>query len=149
MMLLILDENPSDAARKVPDRLKHKQLLELMQMISCIVDFGYDKILQGNAIKEWIMKNIDWTYVYAKTLVEKQYMNLKEETRIKYQCLLDLLILRCKYVIVPNLKTAIFRYVKEYEEFTEYSTNTELPIETAIKEYEKYVEFKKDKWKGE
>ena len=43
-------------------------------------------------------------------------------------------------------KTAIFRYVKEYEEFTEYSTNAELPIEVAIEEYEKYVEFKKDKW---
>ena len=142
MMLLILDENPSDAARKIPDRLKHKQLLELMQMISCIVDFGYDKIPQGKAIKEWITKNIDWTYVYAKTLVEKQYMSLKEETRIKYQCLLDLLILRCKYVIVPNAKTAIFRYVKEYED-TEYPTNAELPIDVAIKEYKKYL-----KWKG-
>ena len=47
------------------------------------------------------------------------------------------------------LKEIELWYVKEYEEFTEYSTNAELPIEIAIKEYEKYVEFKKDKWKGE
>ena len=45
-------------------------------------------------------------------------------------------------LVVPNAKTAIFRYVKEYEG-TEYPTNTELPIDVAEKEYEKYL-----KWKG-
>ena len=56
-----------------------------------------------------------------------------------------------KYSVRKKLlpETAIFRYVKEYEEFTEYPTNAELPIDVAVKEYEKYVEFKKDKWDKE
>lgn len=76
-------------------------------------------------------------------------LNLSNETQIKYKCLLDLLAEKCRDIegrialIVPNLETAIFRYVKEYEEFTEYSTNAELPIGIAIKEYEKYMDWKK------
>lgn len=142
MMLTVLDENPYEAAKKV----QHTQLKELMQMVSCVVDFGYKQLPQGKALKAWIEKHVDWTYVYAKTLVESQYKNLKEETRIKYQALLDLLILNCKHVIVPNTKTAVFRYVKEYEENTEYSTDTELPINVAIEEHKKYVGWKGDKW---
>ena len=150
MMLLILDKNPYTAAMKVPKGIRHKQLLELMQMISCVVNFGYARIPTGKKLKEWIGKNKEWVLVYAKVLGNN--LNLSKETVIKYNCLLDLLEESCRDIegkmalIVPNLKTAVFRYVKEYEEFTEYSTNAELPIEIAIKEYEKYVEFKKDKW---
>ena len=145
MMLLTLDKNPTTAAHKVPKKLKHKQLLELMQMISCVVDFGYNRIPQGKVIKEWISKNKLWVYTYAKVLM--QDLNLKRSTKIKYKCLLDLLEESCKdfdewYLVVPNAKTAIFRFVKEYEG-TEYPTNTELPIDVAVKEYEKYL-----KWKG-
>ena len=56
-MLLVLSKNPHDAALKIPSRLKHKQLLELMQMISCVVDFGYRQLPQGKKIKEWIEKH--------------------------------------------------------------------------------------------
>lgn len=153
MMLLVLDKNPHTAARKVPEGIRHKQLLELFQMISDVVGFGYKPLPTGKAIKKWIEKNKEWVLVYAKVL--RNNLNLSKETLIKYNCLLDLLEESCRDIegripiIVPNLKTAIFRYVKEYEEFTEYSTNAELPIDIVIKEYEKYVEFKKDKWKGE
>ena len=152
MMLLVLDKNPTEAAMKVPKGIRHKQLLELMQMLSDVLHFGYARIPTGKKLKEWIGKNKEWVLVYAKVL--RNNLNLTRETLIKYNCLLDLLEESCRDIegkmtlIVPNLETAIFRYVKEYEEFTEYSTNAELPIEIAIKEYEKYVEFKKDKWKG-
>ena len=33
MMLLVLDKNPYTAATKVPEGIRHKQLLELMQML--------------------------------------------------------------------------------------------------------------------
>ena len=146
MMLLVLDKNPTEAALSVPEPYKHKQLLELMQMLSHVVDFGYDKIPQGKEIKEWISKNKLWVYTYAKVLMHD--LNLKRSTKIKYKCLLDLLYEECKDIeesmplVVPNAETAVFRYVKEYKG-TEYPTNTELPIDVAVKEYEKYL-----KWKG-
>ena len=145
-MFLILDKDPVEAALSIPESYKHKQLLELMQMLSHVVDFGYDKIPQGKEIKAWICKNKLWVYTYAKVLMHD--LNLKRSTQIKYKCLLDLLYEECKDIeesmplVVPNAKTAIFRYVKEYEG-TEYPTNTELPIDVAVKEYEKYL-----KWKG-
>ena len=150
MMLLVLDKNPTEAALSVPQELRHKQLLELMQMLSHVVDFGYEIIPQGREIKAWICKNKVWVYTYAKVLMHD--LNLKRSTQIKYKCLLDLLYKECKDIeesmplVVPNAKTAIFRYVKEYED-TEYPTNTELPIDIAVKEYEKYVEWKEKFWK--
>lgn len=151
-MLLILDENPTEAALSVPKALQHKQLLELVQMLSHILDFGYEKLPQGRELKAWICKNKLWTYTYAKVLIHD--LNLKKSTKIKYKCLLDLLEESCRDLdeccrdldecplVVPKATTAVFRYVKEYED-TEYPTNSELPIDVAVKEYEKYL-----KWKG-
>ena len=150
MMLLVLDKNPRDAAMKVPQKLKHKQLLELMQMISCVVDFGYKQIPQGKEIKDWISRNKAWTYAYAKILA--QGLNLKPETRIKYECLNSLLYEECRdidglpNVVIPNARTAIFRYVKEYDGNTKYPTGSELPINVAVEEYEKYMNWKGNKW---
>ena len=144
-MLLILDENPTEAALSVPKTLQHKQLLELMQMLSHILDFGYEKLPQGRDLKAWIRKNKLWTYTYAKVLMHD--LNLKKSTKIKYKCLLDLLEESCRDLdecplVVPNATTAVFRYVKEYKG-TEYPTNSELPIDVAVKEYRRYL-----KWKG-
>ena len=147
MMILILDKNPTEAALSIPKSYGHKQLLELMQMISCVVDFGYKQLPQGKKLKEWISKNKLWVYTYAKVLM--QDLNLKRDTKIKYKCLLDLLYEECKDIeesmplVIPNAKTAIFRYKKGYEEFTSYPTDSELPIDVAVEEYEKYL-----KWKG-
>lgn len=147
MFLLVLSSNPVEAAMLVPKRYQHKQLLELMQMLSCVVNFGYEKLPNGKEIKKWIEKNPDWTYMYAKILM--QNVNLTEETKIKYKCLIDLLNLKCpKRLCVPNATTAIFRYVKEYAEFTEYNSNSELPIDVAIEEYRKYI-IKKEEWYNE
>lgn len=144
MMLIVLDKDPMESARKVPASIRHKQLLELMQMLSCVVNFGYDKIPQGKKIKEWISNYKLWVLDYVVTLYElfcETAKNPKEETIIKYHCLVDLLYCQCvgqKY-IEPT--TAIFRYVKEYKN-TSYPTNTELPIDECISEYKKYVEWK-------
>lgn len=144
-MLIILDRNPVEAARKIPTSIRHKQLLELMQMISCIVNFGYDKIPQGKEIKRWINNHKTWVHTYLITLYNLFYDNVKfpkRETLIKYRCLIDLL--ECAYsndeYIEP--KTAIFRFIKEYDDKTSYATDSELPIEECIREYQKYVEWK-------
>ena len=149
MFLIILDKNPYEAAVKIPEGYKHKQLLELMQMISCVVDFGYKQLSNGKEIKNWIKKNKLWVCTYIKVLMDN--VNVSPSTYIKYRCLLDLLYEDCKDIeetlplVIPNARTDVFRYVKEYKEFTEYETNTELPIDIAIKEYEKYMNWKKEK----
>ena len=89
MTLLILDKNPAEAAKKVPEGIRHKQLLELMQMLSDVLHFGYARIPAGKKLKEWIGKNKEWVLVYAKVL--RNNLNLSKETLIKYNCLLDLL----------------------------------------------------------
>ena len=145
MMLLILSADPVEAANLVPKKIRHKQLLELMQMISCVVNFGYEHLPNASEMKEWIMDHASWMHVYAKNLFNS-IKEPNEETRIKYKCLLDLLYLKDKSVKVPNIETAIFRYVKEYKNNTIYKTNEELPISEAIKEYKKYAAWKGDKW---
>ena len=138
MFLLILDKNPTEAALSVPPRLRHKQALELFQMISEVVGFGYKPIPQGKALKKWISKHKAWIYVYAKVLIAD--LNLSRETEIKYKCLLKLLGPIVE-VTVKNAETAVFRYVKEYKD-TEYPTDTELPIDIAVEEYKRYLEYK-------
>ena len=143
MFLLVLHESPVEAALAVPDRLKHKQLLELMQMLSCVLDFGYKQIPQGKEIKEWIGRHKGWVHVYAKTLL-RSLKNLNPQTIIKYKCLIDLLGEEFIGTLVPDLTTAIFRYAKEYEKKTSYKSNSELPIKTAINEYKKYLKWKEE-----
>lgn len=144
-MLLILSENPTDAAYAIPIKIRHKQLLEFMQMISCVVDFGYKQVPQGKEIKEWISKNTTWCYSFAKLLLWFVRTDLSAETRCKYDCLLELLRLKGNSSVAPNLKTAVFRYTRDYKN-TDYKSNTELPIKEAVQEYRKYVEWKSEKW---
>ena len=146
MMLLILDPNPTDAGYAIPEKLRHKQLLELMQMFSCVVDFGYKQIPQGKELKEWISRHTAWCYTFAKHLLFILPNKLSEETLNKYHCILELLRLKDQRTVIPNLKTAIFRYSSDYEGKTEYKSNVELPIGIAIEEYKKYLEWKGDKW---
>lgn len=150
MFLLVLDKNPYEAAKKVPVRYKLKQLLELMQMLSCVVNFGYKELPTGKKIKEWIEKHPDWTFTYGKVIFQEIQKKLTMETKIKYECLLNLLwVTKCKrYLTVPDADTAIWRYVEDYSENTKYETNIELPIEDAVKEYERYVEWKEVKHAG-
>ncbi len=141
MFLIILDKDPYEAALKVPEYYKHKQLLELMQMLSCVVNFGYKQLPNGKEIKDWIKRNLEWTYTYAKTLFLVKKGSLKDKTKIKYNCLLDLMELEC-FNLVNDAATAVFRYTEKYKKFTKYETNTELPIKVAIEEYNNYIKWK-------
>ena len=155
MMLIICDESPVKSAAYL---IKHtnknfcfKSLLELSQLIcSCEISSVYKAVKQGYLLKEWVRKYPSWVYPFFSYLFQwaKGHVRLKEKTvedmeRIEK----DLYKYSVRKKLLPE--TAIFRYVKEYEEFTEYPTNAELPIDVAVKEYEKYVEFKKDKWDKE
>lgn len=146
MFLLILDKNPYKAAELVPDRLKFKQLLELCQLI-CSADISnvYKQIKQGKKLQKWIKDNKLWVYRFMTFLWfwAAGHLQLKPKTLCDlYKIRDDLLanIQNKKRIVYP--KIAIFRYVKEYSEFTKYQTNSELPINVAVEEYKKYIEWK-------
>lgn len=142
MMLIILDKDPVEAATILPKSIRHKQLLELMQMLSCVLNFGYDKLSNGKAIKDWISRNKSWVYLYAKTLYDlfvATAKNPKKETKIKYKCLLDLLLCECE-VNYEQPTTAVLRYKEGYK--CKYPTDTELPIEECVEIYKDYAQWK-------
>lgn len=152
MFLLILDKNPYKAAELVPDRLKFKQLLELCQLIcSAGISDVFKPIKQGKELQEWVKNNSVWTYWFAMFLYDYclNNINLKSETIYKIKCIIrDLhnstdITKETKYP-----KTAIFRYVKEYAEFTEYESNSELEIDKCVEYYKKYVEWKEKRKNG-
>ena len=145
VFLLILDKNPYKAAELVPDRLKFKQLLELGQLIcSAGISDVYKPINQGKELQEWVKKYQTWIFQYGSSLYTRCNFiyNLKIDTRIK---IIDIL----NSLDINELKkptTAIFRYVKEYAEMTEYESNSELPIDVAIIEYKRYLDYKEKEY---
>ena len=142
-MLIVLDKNPTEAACRVPEKLKFKQLLELGQLIcSAYISFVFKPISQGKELQAWVKKNSYWTYFYYEELYEwsVSHINMKEETKKKLCHIMEDLW-RYSMDTNMNIGTAIFRYVKEYED-TGYSTNTELPIDVAVEEYERYIQWK-------
>ena len=147
MFLLILDKNPYKAAEFIPDRLKFKSLLELCQL--CAGAGITDKmkpINQGKELQKWISKHKSWTYSYMVCLANWTKKNIKTSMATIYKIdniMYDL------FKIATDFKeptTAIFRYVKEYAEFTEYESNSELPIDVAISEYKRYLEYKEEQF---
>lgn len=141
MMLIVLDKNPILAAQLVPNKLKFKQLLELAQMIcSCGYSNIYKKIPQGKEIQGWIKENYTWVKRYAINLLLwcKKNINIKEKT---FRDIFNIIhSMPVTYIAIP-IKTAIFRYKKDYSGTT-YATDTELPIDVAVAEYKKYMEWK-------
>lgn len=152
MFLLILDKNPHNAAELVPDRLKFKQLLELCQLIcSAGISDVFKPIKQGKELQEWVKNNLYFTYRFYEHLQVWVYqnINLKHETIMKIsemKCDLFHYLVKNSIGQKDDIQTAIFRYVKEYAEFTEYKTNSELPIDVAVNEYIKYAEWKEKKY---
>ena len=144
MMLIVLDKNPVKAAQLVPNKLKFKQLLELCQMIcSCGLCDVYKKIPQGKKIQEWIKRNPTWVFEYASELFYYCYDNIKmtPKTCDDIRKIRDSLSIYY-YDYSCKIKTAIFRYKKGYSGTT-YATDTELPVDVAVREYKKYMEWKK------
>lgn len=154
MMFLILDKDPTESVNYL---LKHtnekylkKQILELMQLI-CSAGYSnvYKKIPQGKAIQNWIKaSNNNEMYVYfymnyALYLLYNDICNLIPENQnkifIDYATKMNLDWDQCE---ANNIKTAIFRYQKQYKKYTTYETNIELPIDICINEYRKYLKWK-------
>lgn len=143
MMLIVLDSNPVDAANKVPDKIKFKQLLELAQMIcSCGYSDIYKKIPQGKKIQEWIKKNPSWVKTYFSILYLwcLKYINMKEKTMADFFSIL---------ASIPEptdldgkIDTAIFRYNKNYKSI--FPSDAEITVGNAIEEYKKYLEWKQN-----
>lgn len=150
MFLLVLDKSPYKAAELVPDRLKFKQLLELGQLIcSAEISNVYKKINQGKELQKWVRNNRAWTYWFAMFLYDYclNNLNLKAETIMKIKEIIRDLHNSTDITKENEYpKNAIFRYVKEYAEFTEYETNSELPIDVAIQEYKRYLEYKEKQY---
>lgn len=142
MMLIILSKNPVYAAELVPDKLKFKQMLELCQLIcSCGYCDVYKKVRQGKKLQDWIKRNAGWVKTYACHL----YLWCLSNIDLKIKTMNDILKIIASIdedCSQEDIKTAVFRYVKEYKD-TFFDSNSELLIDVAIDQYEKYM-----KWKG-
>lgn len=150
MMLIILDKNPHKSAELVPDRLKFKQLLELGQLIcSAGISNVFKPIKQGKVLQEWVKNNIEWIEKFYRELYKwcLIHINMKDITYTKltkiWRDILNFpMVWRCEY----QPTTVIFRYVKEYAEFTKYKSDSELPIKTAINGYKRYMKWKEEQF---
>ena len=149
MMLIILDKNPLESAKLVPDKIKFKQLIELGQLIcSAGISDVYKPIKQGKELQKWVIKNARWVlaYYYALLLHCITLYNLKFQTALN---LTDIFVHLQEYCETNKLKrkdieSAIFRYVQEYN--CDIPSKTELPIDECIQEYKKYAQWKGEKW---
>lgn len=151
MMLIICNKSPDKAVEWLVENTNKnfcfKQLLELGQLIcSAGISDVYKSIKQGKELQEWIKNNRAWTYWFAMFLYDYclNNLNLKAETIMKIKEIIrDLHNSTDITEETEYPKTAIFRYVKEYVEFTGYESNSELPIEVVTELYKKYItEFK-------
>lgn len=150
VFLLVLDKNPYKAAELIPDRLKFKQLLELGQLIcSAGISDVYKPIKQGKELQEWVKNNRLWVYRFMTCL----WIKVVVKTNIKLKTMVDFYKIRQNlFESIKNKKrisypkVAIFRYVKEYAEMTNYESNSELPIDVAIIEYKRYLEYKEKEY---
>lgn len=142
MMLIVLDKNPEIAANKVPNKIKFKQLLELCQMI-CSVGYSdiYKNVRQGKKIQEWIKQNPSWVKTYGLCLNAYCLENIKMSDKTMSDLFQILASIPEDCNLNTTIKSAIFRYVKEYKN-TPFATDSELPIDVAVEEYKKYVEWK-------
>lgn len=154
MMFLVLARTPLSSVdyllNHTNEKYLKKQILELMQLI-CSAGYSdvYKKIPQGKAIQNWIKaSNNNEMYVYfyinyAFYLLYNDIYNFIPDNQQKiftdYANKMDLNWDQCE---ANNIKTAIFRYQKQYKEYTTYDTNIELPIDICINEYRKYLKWK-------
>lgn len=153
MMFIIANKDPHKAVEYLishtDKRFYFKQLIELGQLIcSTGISSEYKKINRGKAIQDWIVRHPTWTYWYYKDLlyqcqdIFKNPSAYKRAAKIKQDLLLDE---NTGMEDNPTITTAIFRYKQGYH--SEYTTNSELPIDIACKEYIRYIEtykFKKE-----
>ncbi|MBQ3423232.1 MAG: hypothetical protein IJH34_16600 [Romboutsia sp.] len=148
MMFLVLAKTPLGSVdyllNHTNEKYLKKQVLELLQLI-CSAGYSnvYKKIPQGKAIQNWIKANhtnemFTWFYLdYAFHLLylpSNMGFDPKYEIPENYkQIYADFTNVVVKELTDPtDIKTAIFRYQKQYKENTLYESNIELPIVICI-----------------
>ena len=154
MMFLILDETPLGSVdyllKHTNEKYLKKQVLELLQLI-CSAGYSnvYKKIPQGKAIQDWIKAdhtNQLYVFYYLEYAFYLLYNELNPIPEKYDQIFLDYMesikLYNWDQCNCTDIKTAIFRYQKQYKEYTTYETNIELPIDICIKEYRKYLKWK-------
>jgi len=155
LFLLILDKNPYKAAEYLIEHTNKsfvfKSLLQLGQLI-CSAGIS-DVFKQGRELQElqeWVKKYHFWIITFYARLFRyiRENFNLKESTMIKFLKIQGDLSDYYFENKCRNRKpqTAIFHYIKEYSEFTEYESNSELPIDAAISEYKRYLKYKEEQY---
>ena len=152
--IFICDKNPYKAAEYLIEHTNKtfvfKSLLELCQLIcSAGISDVYKKVNQGKELQEWILKNKEFIFVYFNELFNwvKHNIGISVKTWEKIAKIQTDLYFSSKKIAWDYPKTAIFRYVKEYAEMTEYESNSELPIDECVECYRKYVSWKEDSLK--
>lgn len=141
MMLIILDKNPEKCVDKLPRSIKFKQLIELCQLVcSAGISNVYKPVKQGRRLQSWIIRNKGWVFQYMVYLKNWCFKNveMKMETAYKIDKILYDLFISTKNNC--NIKTAVFRYSKDYCCDTE--SNSEINIDECIELYHKYSEWK-------
>ena len=149
MMLIICDKTPQGAVdylvKHTNENFVFKQLLELGQLIcSAGISDVYKPIKQGKELQEFCKEHIEWIYMFFNELFIWAEKNIKmSETTHEKLCAIRLdIYFNLTKTEWTEPKTAIFRYVKEYAEFTEYESNSELPIEVVTELYKEYIKWK-------
>lgn len=154
MMLIICDKNPYKATEYLIQHTNKsfvfKSLLELGQLIcSAGISDVFKPIKQGKELQNFCIQHLDWIYMFFNELFIWAEKNIKmSETTHEKLCAIRLdIYFNLTKTEWQEPKTAIFRYVKEYAEFTEYESNSELPIDECVKQYTLYLAFKEKQWK--
>ena len=156
MMLLIPKNTPMGCIDYILDNFGTNylstQVKELMQLI-CSAGYSkvYKKIPQGKVIQNWIKschENEMFIMMYLEYIFYLDCLNIKADTKEKYiQIYQDFSdVVFNNWADSYDIKTAIFRYKKEYSKYTDIPTDTELNIKEANKEYRKYLIWKKQEF---
>lgn len=158
MMFLVLAETPIGAVDYLLEHTSRKylkvQIKELCQLI-CSAGYSdvYDKIPQGKEIQNWIKAGHTnelyvWYYLsYAfHMLYTPGFGNAYDVPKKQGQIFDDftekITLKDWDKTNATDIETAIFRYQKQYKEYTTYETNIELPIDICVNEYRKYLKWK-------
>ena len=144
MMYIIQDSNPATAVNLLPDSIKFKQLIELMQLLSSVnLTNVYKPVKQGKLLKEWILNNKEFTLHYFTTLTHWCFenVNLTSQTIKDINTVLFDLYNKIDYVLPVVINNIPFRCSKNYTEGININ-NKLLPIEEGTLEYIKYVKWK-------
>lgn len=144
MMLIIMDKDPARAVelliRNTSKQFCFKQLIELGQLIcSAGISDVYKRIPQGKEIQNWIKQNPGWVLMFMSTLYRRRVTEGFQNSTLEA---LNTILFNLRQYWFENttstaIRTGIWRYKKSYA--SEYTTNSELPIDLVTGLYINYI----------